>query len=171
MNYKLKIVWIYYGNLLQVLFLLFFFSFLFFLFFFTFFKRFVVQNRQKDAERQIINKSWYSHNYELLSFLCLMAYQPSWVISCQSHPCKRTVVLLFNPYGISPKDNSGTRGTSIFPVNEDAEYTDWNFCRGARLLQETIRWWHFKLGALGNVKYPFTAITPRSTLFQSGSMC
>ena len=30
-------------------------------------------------------------------FLCLMAYQPSWVISCQIHHSRRTVVVLFNP--------------------------------------------------------------------------
>ena len=29
--------------------------------------------------------------------ICLMAYQPSWVIHCQSHPSRRTVVVLFNP--------------------------------------------------------------------------
>ena len=32
-----------------------------------------------------------------LSFFVSMAYQPSWVIQCQSHPCRRTVVVLFNP--------------------------------------------------------------------------
>ena len=26
-------------------------------------------------------------------FLCLIAYQPSWDISCQSHPCRRTAVV------------------------------------------------------------------------------
>ena len=31
-------------------------------------------------------------------FLCLMAYQPAWVISCKSHSCIRTVVIQFNPY-------------------------------------------------------------------------
>ena len=47
-------------------------------------------------------------------FLGLMAYQPSWVIWCQSYPSRRTVVVLFNPKlrdkgvhtfskGISPK--------------------------------------------------------------------
>ena len=30
-------------------------------------------------------------------FLCLMAYQPLWVIKYQSHPCKITAVILFNP--------------------------------------------------------------------------
>ena len=29
-------------------------------------------------------------------FLCLMAYQPLWVIQYQSHPCRRTMVVLFN---------------------------------------------------------------------------
>ena len=34
-----------------------------------------------------------------MSFVrCLMVYQPSWVILCQIHPSKRTVVILFNPY-------------------------------------------------------------------------
>ena len=28
----------------------------------------------------------------------LMAYQPSWVIQCQTPPCRRTVVVLSNPY-------------------------------------------------------------------------
>ena len=43
-----------------------------------------------------------------------MSYQPSWVIWCQSHPCRRTEMILFNPKlrdkgvhsfpkGISPK--------------------------------------------------------------------
>ena len=31
-------------------------------------------------------------------FLSLIAYQPSRVIYCQSHPYKRTVAVLFNPY-------------------------------------------------------------------------
>ena len=26
-----------------------------------------------------------------------MAYQPSWVIQCKVHPCRRAVVVLFNP--------------------------------------------------------------------------
>ena len=30
-------------------------------------------------------------------FCYLMAYQPSWVIQCQSHPSRITVVVLFNP--------------------------------------------------------------------------
>ena len=30
-------------------------------------------------------------------FLCLMAYQPSKVIPCQSHHCRRPVVVLFKP--------------------------------------------------------------------------
>ena len=30
-------------------------------------------------------------------FLCLMTYQLSWVINCQSHPSKRIAVMLFNP--------------------------------------------------------------------------
>ena len=29
-------------------------------------------------------------------FLCLMACQPSWAIQCQSHPWRRTAVILFN---------------------------------------------------------------------------
>ena len=33
----------------------------------------------------------------LVWFLCLMAYQPLWVIQCQRHPC-RTVMVQFNPY-------------------------------------------------------------------------
>ena len=45
-----------------------------------------------------------SHEFSLISnlytvwfaFSCLMAYYPLWVISYQSHPCKRTVVVLFN---------------------------------------------------------------------------
>ena len=30
-------------------------------------------------------------------YLFLMAYQPSWFISCQIHPYRKTVVVLFNP--------------------------------------------------------------------------
>ena len=30
-------------------------------------------------------------------FFCLMAYQPSWVIQCQSHSSRRTAVMLLNP--------------------------------------------------------------------------
>ena len=30
-------------------------------------------------------------------FLCLIAYQPSWVISWQSPTCRKTVVVIFNP--------------------------------------------------------------------------
>ena len=30
-------------------------------------------------------------------FLCLMAYQPFWVIQCQCYPCRRTTVILYNP--------------------------------------------------------------------------
>ena len=29
--------------------------------------------------------------------LCLMVYQPSWVIQYQSHPCRRTAMILFKP--------------------------------------------------------------------------
>ena len=32
-----------------------------------------------------------------LFLICLMAYQPSWLIECQSHPSKRTAVMLFYP--------------------------------------------------------------------------
>ena len=28
--------------------------------------------------------------------VCLMAYQPSWVIYCQNHSCRRTAVIPFN---------------------------------------------------------------------------
>ena len=31
------------------------------------------------------------------NFLCLMAHQPSWVTQCQTHPCRRTVVVLIKP--------------------------------------------------------------------------
>ena len=45
--------------------------------------------------------------WSIVWFLCLLAYQPSWVILCKSHPCRRTAVVLFNPLlggkGISPK--------------------------------------------------------------------
>ena len=30
-------------------------------------------------------------------FLCLIAYQSPWIIQCQSHPCRRAVVVSFNP--------------------------------------------------------------------------
>ena len=33
----------------------------------------------------------------LVWFLCLMAYQPSWLIEYQIHPCRRTDVVLFKP--------------------------------------------------------------------------
>ena len=32
----------------------------------------------------------------LACFLCLMAYQPSWMIKCQSHSCRRKALILFN---------------------------------------------------------------------------
>ena len=32
----------------------------------------------------------------LVCFLCLMAYQPSWIILSQSHPFRTTVVVLLN---------------------------------------------------------------------------
>ena len=34
--------------------------------------------------------------FGLVCFLCLMAYQSSWVIQCQIHPCMRTAITLFN---------------------------------------------------------------------------
>ena len=43
----------------------------------------------------------------LVWFLCLMAYQTSWVIQCQNHPRRRIVVILFNPLlGLGDKGNS-----------------------------------------------------------------
>ena len=40
-----------------------------------------------------------------------MAYQPSWVIKCQSHLCRRTAVVRLNPLleDISPKVNEIAR--------------------------------------------------------------
>ena len=32
--------------------------------------------------------------FGLFVFFCLMAYQSLWVIECQSHPCRRTVIIL-----------------------------------------------------------------------------
>ena len=34
----------------------------------------------------------------LVWFLCLIAYQLSWVIKCQNHPSRRTAVVLLNPW-------------------------------------------------------------------------
>ena len=56
-------------------------------------------------------------DFGLVWFLCLIPYQSSWVIECQVHPCRRTVVVLFDLQlvedkgihtlfkGISPKVN------------------------------------------------------------------
>ena len=53
-------------------------------------------------------------------FVCLMVYQPSWIIKFQSYPCRKTVMVLFKqqqrgikgihtfPRGISPKVNKIT---------------------------------------------------------------
>ena len=38
------------------------------------------------------------HMHGLVWFLCLMTYQPSWFIKYQSHRCRRTAVVLFNPW-------------------------------------------------------------------------
>ena len=43
----------------------------------------------------------------LVWFLCLMAYKPSWLIQCQHHPYRRTVVVLSNP-------KQGDEGGSYF---------------------------------------------------------
>ena len=40
--------------------------------------------------KRCINLIWFQ-------FICLTTYQPSWVIWYQSYPCRRTVVVLFNP--------------------------------------------------------------------------
>ena len=40
------------------------------------------------------NERLYSR---LVCFLCLIAYQPSWIIKCQSQPCRKTAVVVFNP--------------------------------------------------------------------------
>ena len=52
-----------------------------------------------------------------LDFVCLMAYHPSWVIQCQIHPSRRTVVLLFKdkgvhafPKSVCPKANVNIAG-------------------------------------------------------------
>ena len=37
------------------------------------------------------------HTVVKFGHICLMAYQPSWVISGQKDSCKRTAVALFNP--------------------------------------------------------------------------
>ena len=64
-----------------------------------------------------MQKKKYFQNIGLVCFLCLMVYQPSWIIQFWNHPCRRTVVVLFNPElwedkgvhtfpkGISPKVN------------------------------------------------------------------
>ena len=44
------------------------------------------------------------------SFFLWMPYQPSWVISCQSDPCRRTGVVIFNPY-------MGRQWVSYFSLN------------------------------------------------------
>ena len=35
--------------------------------------------------------------FGLVFFFCLMPYQLLWVIQWQSHPCRKPVVVLFNP--------------------------------------------------------------------------
>ena len=34
---------------------------------------------------------------KVLKGLCFMAYQSLWVIQCHIHPCRKTVVVQFNP--------------------------------------------------------------------------
>ena len=40
----------------------------------------------------------YSSSFPLILvwFLCLMVYQPLWVIQCQNHSSQRTIVVIFN---------------------------------------------------------------------------
>ena len=45
----------------------------------------------------------------LVWFVCLMAYQPSWYILCESPPYTRTVDVLFNP-------QLGDKGLRNFPI-------------------------------------------------------
>ena len=47
----------------------------------------------KEENAQIYNKERWKDNG--LWFLCLMSYQPSWVIKCQSGLCRRIAVVLF----------------------------------------------------------------------------
>ena len=54
---------------------------------------------QKNTKREVsMNKYSLGFYLEFFWLICLMSYQPSWVIQCQSHPCKRTVVVLFNSF-------------------------------------------------------------------------
>ena len=50
---------------------------------------------------QIVNNKieGYDNNNTIdpVWFLCLIIYQPSWVIKCQSHSCRKTAAVLFNP--------------------------------------------------------------------------
>ena len=92
-------------------------------------------------------------------FLSFMAYQLSWVIQCQSHPCRRIVEILFWQSQL---------GCRIHRLH---------LCWGVRILKYPR--YDNKLfdgeapvitGALGNVEYPFAAIAPRSTLARSDSI-
>ena len=44
-------------------------------------------------------------------------------------------------------------------------HQEWLICH------EAISWWGSNPGTLENVEYPFIAISPRSTVTQSGSIC
>ena len=61
------------------------------------------ENRWINAFPKGINMKWNADSLiqdlelrELVWFLFLMAYQSSWIIWCQSHPCGRIVVVLYN---------------------------------------------------------------------------
>ena len=46
---------------------------------------------------KFLHKKHIRYKSYLVWFLCLMVYQFSWVISCQSHSCRSAEVVLFNP--------------------------------------------------------------------------
>ena len=51
-----------------------------------------------DKKQEKLNNFNLHFKIGLVWFLCLMAYQLVWIIECQSHPCRTTAVILFNPY-------------------------------------------------------------------------
>ena len=84
--------------------------------------------------------------FGLVWFLYLMAYQTSWFILYQSHPCRRTVVVLFEPIakgskrvhtfpkGIRPKVNI------IKQLESELAYTDVTVLRFSHYPTGTTTW-------------------------------
>ena len=52
-----------------------------------------IDNFKSEEKSVCVSKEMYATK----NFIGLTAYQPSWVIKRQTHPSRRTVVVLFNP--------------------------------------------------------------------------